>query len=196
MEQTEKTLSPQESLRIIQETIDLAKRTFRDNGFHFLIWGWLVVIASAVHWYLLVNQSYPRPEMAWAIMVVVGMPAALIREWLRSKKGKNDNIFHKWHGLVWLGFGISMAISIPFAVRNGLSPIPFILVLTGFATFISGVLLRFIPLIMGAATIWAGALWCLFLSPDQHLLVQAACAVLGYLLPGYLLNRQMSKNHV
>ena len=79
--------------------------------------------------------------------------------------------------------------------RGGLSPVPFILILVGFATFMSGVLLRFRPLIFGAAVIWAGALWCLFLSPPQHLLLQAATAVLGYLIPGYLLNAQ-SRRHV
>ncbi len=197
MEHLGKTLSPQESLRIIQDTIDLAKRSFRDNGFHFLLWGWLVVLASVTHWYLLVNHLHPNPEIAWSVMVVIGVPAAMIREWLRNKKTlQAPNLVHQWYGWVWLGFGISMLISIPFAVRSGVSAIPFILVLTGFATFISGILLRFKPLIFGAAVIWAGALWCLFLNPAQHLLIQAVCAVFGYLLPGYMLNLEKQKSDV
>ncbi|MDX1913769.1 MAG: hypothetical protein SFV22_19895 [Saprospiraceae bacterium] len=196
MEQAEKTLTPQESLRVIRETIDLAKRSFHDNGFHFLLWGWLVVLASSVHWYLQTNALHPNPEIAWGVMVIIGLPAALIREWRRSKKVKSPNLFHQWYGLIWLGFGISMAIAIPFTVRNGLSPIQPILILTGFATFMSGIILGFRPLIIGAITIWAGALWCLFLLPEQHLLVQAGCAILGYLLPGYMLNHQMRRNHV
>jgi hypothetical protein len=191
MQSTEKTLNPQESLRVIRETIDLAKRSFHDNGFHFLLWGWLVVLASMIHWYLQTKQLHPNPEIAWMVMVVIGVPAALIREWLRSKKEKTSNLFHQWYGLIWLGFGISLVISIPFTVRSGLSPVALILILSGFATFMSGVILRFRPLIFGAITIWAGAVGCLFLAPEQHLLVQAACAVLGYLLPGYLLNQQM-----
>jgi len=196
MEQTEKALSPQESLRVIRNTIDLAKRSFRDNGFHFLLWGWLVVLASTVHWYLLVNRLHPNPEIAWAVMVVIGMPAAFIREWLRKKETQTPNLFHRMYGIIWVGYGISMALTIPLAASNGHSPVPFILVLTGFATFMSGIILSFKPLIFGAATIWAGALWCLFLSSDQHLLVQAASAVFGYLLPGYLLNHQMRENNV
>ncbi|MFN0214762.1 MAG: hypothetical protein ACKVT2_10945 [Saprospiraceae bacterium] len=198
MEQTEKTLSPQESLRVIRETIDLAKRSFRDNGFHFLLWGWLVVLASMIHWYLLVNRLHPNPEIAWAVMVVIGMPAALIREWLRSKQtqAQTPNLFHRMYGLIWLGYGISMVLSIPLAISNGISPVPFILVLTGFATFLSGIILSFKPLVFGAVAIWAGALWCLFLSPEQQLLVQAASAVFGYLLPGYLLNYEMRESHV
>jgi len=196
MEQTEKALSPQESLRVIRNTIDLAKRSFRDNGFHFLLWGWLVVLASAVHWYLLVNRLHPNPQIAWAVMVVIGMPAAFIREWLRKRETQTPNLFHRMYGFIWLGYGISMVLTIPLAANSGHSPVPFILVLTGFATFMSGIILNFKPLIFGAATIWAGALWCLFLSSDQHLLVQAASAVFGYLLPGYLLNHQMRETNV
>jgi len=196
MENTEKTLSPQESLRVIRETIDLAKHSFRENGFHFLLWGWLVVIASTVHYYLAEIQHYARPEMAWMIMVVVGIPVAFIYEWRRGKREKTENLVRDWYGLVWLGFAISMIITIPLAVRGGLSPIPFILVLIGFATFISGMLLRFTPLFFGAAVMWAGALWCMFLTPTEHLLVQAGTAVLGYLIPGYLLNVQSRNRHV
>jgi hypothetical protein len=192
----EKNLNPQESLRVIRETIDLAKNAVRENGFHFLLWGWLVVIASATHYYLAEIQRYERPDMAWMIMVVVGIPVAFFYEWRRSKSEKTENIVHNWYGLIWLGFAISMIITIPLAVRGGLSPIPFILVLVGFATFMSGVLLRFTPLYLGAAVMWAGASWCIFLTPSQHLLVQAGAAMLGYLIPGYLLNAQSRRSHV
>ncbi len=195
MENEEKTLTPQESLRVIRETIDIAKHSFRENGFHFLLWGWLVVFASIAHYYLWEIQPVERPDIAWIVMVVVGVPVALLYEWRRNKNERTQNVMHSWYGLIWLGFGISMTISIPTAIRGGLSPVPFILILVGFATFMSGILLRFRPLIFGAAVIWAGALWCLFLSPPQHLLLQAATAVLGYLIPGYLLNAQ-SRRHV
>ena len=196
MEYEDKTLSPQESLRVIRETIDLAKQSFHENGFHFLLWGWLVAVASAMNYYFIAIQPTEQANMAWLIMVVVGVPAAFIYEWRRSRRGRTENVVHNWYGLIWLGFGISMIISIPMAVRGGISPVPFILVLVGFATFMSGVLLRFTPLYIGAAVMWAGALWCMFLAPVQHLLVQAGTALLGYLIPGYLLNAQSRRRHV
>ena len=195
MENEEKSLSPQESLRVIRETIDLARHSFHENGFHFLLWGWLVVFASVANYYFVEVHPIPNPGSAWMIMVVIGMPVAMFREWRRSKQEKTRNIVHDWYGMIWLGFGVSMLLVIPMAVRHGLSPVPFILVLVGFATFMSGILLRFKPLLFGAAVIWAAALWCLFLTPSQHLLAQAGSAILGYLLPGYLLNQQ-SNAHV
>ena len=196
MEQQEKALNPQESLRIIRETIDLAKSSFHENGFHFLLWGWLVVLCCVAHYYLEVVAQSAHPELAWMAMTAVGVPVALIYEWRRGKRQKVNNLVRTWHGLIWLGFGISMVIAIPFAVRNGLSPIPVVLVLSGFATFMSGVLLRFRPLLVGAAVIWAGGLACLWLSPVQHLLVQAIVTALGYLVPGYMLHLQSRSSHV
>jgi hypothetical protein len=196
MEQQEKVLDPQESLRIIRETIDLAKNSFRENGFHFLLWGWLVVIASTTHFYLGVIANHPRPDLAWMVMLVIGLPAALIYEWRKGKREQVDNLVRNWYGLIWLGFGISMLIAMPLSIRNGISPVPFILVLSGFATFMSGVLLRFRPLVIGALIIWLGSVVCLWLPSGQQLLVQAGVTVLGYLVPGYLLNLQSRSRHV
>lgn len=195
MEASENKLSAQESLRVIQETIDLAKSGFKEDGFYFLLWGWLVAIASASDWYMAVVMQNERHSMAWLIMILIGIPVSFIRQWREEKRESNKNIVNQWYGLVWLGYGISMILAIPLSVRGGMSPVPFILVLTGFATYMSGILLKFKPLLIGAAVFWAGALWSMFLSNSDHLLIQSASSVLGYLIPGYLLNSQ-SKKHV
>lgn len=194
MEIEEKNLSAQESLRVIRETIDLAKSGFREDGFHFLLWGWLVAIASAADWYFVAIQPDERHSMVWLCMFI-GVPISLIREARRGKREKAQNIVRAWYGKIWLGYGISMILVIPIISRLGISPVPVILILTGFATYMSGILLKFQPLLIGAAVFWAGALWCVFLSNPQHLLVESASAVLGYLIPGYLLNSQ-SKTYV
>ncbi|MBL7825930.1 MAG: hypothetical protein JNJ57_04815 [Saprospiraceae bacterium] len=194
MENKETQLSAQESLRVIRETIDIAKNGFREDGFHFLLWGWLVAIASFADWYLWTVARHPDHAKAWMIMAVVGVPVSMIREWRLSKKVKNQNVVRDWYGFVWLGFGISMLLIIPSAVMKNVSPVPFILAITGMATFMSGILLRFTALIIGAAVIWAGCLWCMFLPVEHHLLVQGFTAVLGYLVPGYLLNHQARKH--
>lgn len=197
MEQEEKLLNPQESLRVIRETIDLAKSGLRENGFHFLLWGWLVVAACVGEYYLGVIMRYPYHNLVWVIMTVVGIPAGLIYEWRRDKKEPAmRNIIHDWYGRIWLAFGISLFITIALAAGAHLSPIPFILVLVGFATFVSGSILRFKPLIWGSIAMWAGGAICIPLAPEAHLLVQAIATILGYLIPGYLLNIKARNRHV
>lgn len=197
MENEEKVLNPQESLRVIRESIDLAKSSLRENGFHFLLWGWLVVLACVGSYYLDVVLHHPRHYLVWIAMTFIGLPVALVYEWRREKKRPTvRNTINDWYGRVWLAFGISLFFVIALAVSARLSPIPFILVLVGFATFVSGSLLRFRPLIFGAVAMWVGAIICLPLSPQEHLLVQAAATVLGYLVPGYWLNRKARVRHV
>ena len=40
----EKQIDEQMSLRIIAEAIENAKANFKDNGFFYLLWGWLVLV--------------------------------------------------------------------------------------------------------------------------------------------------------
>jgi hypothetical protein len=197
MENEEKTLNPQESLRIIRETIDLAKSSIWQNGFHFLLWGWLVVFASLADYYLSVVVHSPKHYMAWLSMTVIGVPVALIYEWRREKKAPTvANTVRSWYGRVWLAFGISLFITILLTAGARLSPIPHILVLAGFATFVSGALLRFKPLVYGSIAMWVGAMVCLVTNYQEHLLVEAVAMVAGYLIPGYLLNIQVRNRNV
>ncbi len=192
MENEEKALNPEESLRIIRETIDLAKSGLRENGFHFLLWGWLVVLSCVVNYYLLVvaGMAPDKASMVWLGMVIIGVPAATLYSIRRQKAQPAPNLVRSWYGRVWLAFGISLFLAIFLTANVGLSPIPFILVLVGFATFVSGTLLRFKPLVYGAAAAWACAFICTFLRPEEQLLAEALAIVLGYLIPGYLLNAQ------
>ena len=197
MENEEKVLNPQESLRVIRETIDLAKNSIRQNGFHFLLWGWLVVIASLADYYLDVVMNHPKHFMAWIIMTVIGVPAAIIYEWRRGKKQpKAANAIRDWYGRVWMAFGISLFLTIILTLNSHISPVPYILILAGFATFVSGSLLRFAPLIYGAVALWVGAAVCLNVGYQEHLLVEAVAMIAGYLIPGYLLNSQARNRHV
>jgi FtsH-binding integral membrane protein len=196
MKHDEELLTPQESLRVIRETIDLAKHNVRENGFHFLLWGWLVMLTCLASYFLALNDQPRADTLPWMIMMAIGIPAALIYERRRDKKRQPENMVRDWYGLIWLGFGISLFLVISLSVQARLSPIPFILVLVGFATFMSGILLRFRPLVVGAVVMWVAAAVCLAVPAQAHTLVQGVATGLGYLVPGYLLNRQARARHV
>ena len=114
----------------------------------------------------------------------------------QKKTTQEQNIVRKWYGQVWMAFGISLLVGMAVAVVMKFSPVPIILLLAAFATFLSGVLLRFPPLIFGAVVLWVAAIGCLILPAEAHGLLQAGAIVLGYLVPGYLLNAQARKRHV
>ena len=196
MENTEKVLNPQESLRVIRETIDIAKSKLSNNGFHFLLWGWLVVLGSLADYYM-TTREMPYPlHIAWIIMPVIGMPVALVYKLRQDKSNPTPNVVRDWHGYIWMAFGISMFLTFLLTSSAGITPIPFLLILAGFATFLSGILLRFKPLVVGGIIFWVGALISVWLPGETPLLVNAAATVAGYLVPGYWLNRQFRSSHV
>ncbi len=56
------TFNEQDSIRVITEMIENSKSNFKDNSFFYLLWGWLVLIASVTNFALLKMGYY---EIAW-----------------------------------------------------------------------------------------------------------------------------------
>lgn len=63
--QTE-NFSPKDSLQLIDSMINQAKNRFTENGFLYLLWGWLILICSVGHFVLLKLQLVKHPEIIWA----------------------------------------------------------------------------------------------------------------------------------
>jgi len=190
MDNQESNFDPAESLRIIRETIDVAKASVQENGFHFLLWGWLIVIGGTGHYLLADVYQHPKAHMIWLGVSFSGALIALLYEWRRERKKHDANVVRNWYGMVWLGFFITMMFSVVWTQKNHLSPTPIIMGIAAFAVFMSGALLKFKPLVYGAIVFWVGAFICLFVKGNQDSLVLAVAAALGYLIPGYLLSKK------
>ncbi len=186
---------PRESLRVIQEVIDVAKRNVQENGFHFLLWGVLITVSALGEWSLWNATDFGAPWLVWAIFPPIGGIIALVYEWQRDRAKRPENVVRRWYGQVWLSFVICLVLLLMFGLRYRVPPTPLVMVMAGFATFLSGTLLQFAPLRWGGVALWAGAVACLPLAAEQHGLVMATATVLGYLAPGLMLHRQYRKSH-
>jgi hypothetical protein len=67
---------------------------------------------------------------------------------------------------------------------------PMVLVLYGIATFVSGGVLQFRPLVIGGICCWVLAVAAMFLPFEYQLLALAAAVAAAYIVPGYLLSKQ------
>lgn len=187
------TLSHEKSLQIIQSMINTAKNKISENGFYFLLWGLLVIIACITQFIMIKAGYAEESNLVWMIMPLVGVPIALIYGFNQSKKEKIKSHIDKLSGFLWLGFGITLGVMIFVAVYSKVSPIPFILALVGLATFVSGAIYKFTPLILGGIVFWISCIVCLFISEQNQLLIDAAATFLGYIVPGIILWKK-SKN--
>lgn len=189
METSEKELSADKSLEIIQSMIATAKNNLTDDGFHFLLWGVLVIAASLGQYYLAAVVEYENNFIPWMLMPAVGVPAALIYEWQKKKTEKVKTLFDSIFGFLWMSAGITMFLIIYISVKNGVPPVPFILSLVGLATFLSGNILKFKSLTIGGIIFWLAAFATTCVDPLSQLLINAGATFLGYIIPGILLWR-------
>lgn len=183
----QKELSQEESLQVIQGMIDLAKNKISDSGFHFLLWGGLVILASLTQYFMIKDGWQEESNLVWGIMPLIGIPAAFIYERRRQRTHPTHSKFDRMYGYLWLGFGITTVITIYVNVSNGINPIPSIMLLVGLATFVSGAIYRFLPLTVGAVVFWISSIICTELNGPEQLLMNAVAIFIGYIIPGLLL---------
>ena len=69
-----------------------------------------------------------------------------------------------------------------------------ILMPVGAATFLSGIIVRFNPLLVGGVVFWISGIACYFVNSTDQYLIGGIAMIFGYLVPGYMLRNQ-KENH-
>lgn len=183
----EKEMQPSESLAIISGMINTAKNRIADDGFLLIFWGWLVLAASLSH-YACISLNIPHGYIAWMALMPVGAVVSIFYGLKQQKKERIRTYVDIYLGYNWAGFIIAMVIALVMMPLHGMKTTYFFLmVLYGLATFISGGLLRFRPLIIGSLFSFAFAVISVFANTADQLLCISAAILCSYVIPGHLL---------
>lgn len=188
MENKNETLNPQQSLDLITSMIRQAKGNVQKSSFHFLLWGWTIVIANLGVYFMLEFTGIKNPFIMFAITI----PAAVISMLYGMKQGKKvsaPTVLDSIHMWLWIGFGINCFIMAAFGGKTNYQINPVIITMCAVPTFVSGVMLRFKPLIIGGALFWVFGIICFLVDPKIQFLVAALAVSVGYLVPGYMLKK-------
>jgi hypothetical protein len=188
-ESQEQPLDSKESLEIIRSMITQAKGDFRANAFHFLLWGWIVMTGSLGHFFLLEYSSLPYPELAWSV-IIVGIIGSVLKGVQQNRDSRVKTYTGNIYAVIWISFFINYIVLMIFIAKINFYITPITLLLAAGATLISGSLLRFRPLQLGAAGIWVAGISSFMVTLPYQLLMMAAAIFLGYLIPGYLLKNK------
>jgi len=185
----DKTISEQEGFLLIQQMIQATKTRISEDGFMYLLWGWLVLIASLTQFVLIQMQSNYN-GLAWLLMPV-GAVISVVYSRRQSKSQTVRTYVDEFMGYLWGAFGASLFIVLASTAKLGLaSTYPMVLVLYGIATFVSGGVLKFRPLMFGGVACWVLSIVSMFLPFEFQLLALAAAVLIAYVIPGYLLRQQ------
>lgn len=187
--ENKKELSPKESIDIINKIIESTKVKVRKNAYYFLLWGWITLIACLLHYIFFKFSLIEKPHQAWWV-VVVGIVLTLIYNFKRSKDDEPFTHLNKVLAITWLAFFICYMIVILYLREFNYKVFQLIFILAGYATFVSGMILKFKPVLVGGIIFWLGCIISFYLSFENQLLISMPIIIFGYLVPGYLLKRK------
>ncbi len=189
--ENEKELTQEESLRIIHEMISAAKNDVKADSFIFLLWGWLVFVAS-IGQYILILMDKEWNAIVWWLMPIGGLITA-IYSIKRNKKDKTKTNVTESLKYTWIAFGAAMLIIMFFNSMELFQVLPCIMVLYGMGLFLSGGAIKFKPLIFGGIFCWICAIAGFEIQNIYQLLILATAVFGGYIVPGYLLQMNNKK---
>ncbi len=183
-------LSEQESLQIIRQMVDKAKGNVGDDAIFYLLWGWLVLSASIIHFTLNYLGS-PYFWAVWPVLMTIGGIASGIIGAKKSKKQPTRGYIDKLMGYLWGGFVITLLIVLLQARLIGWNYAYAIMIsLYGLATFISGGVLNFKPLIYGGISAWILSIISFYVPMNWVVLLVGLSMITSYLIPGYMLKNK------
>lgn len=192
------SFSHAESLELIESMINRAKDRFNEDGFLYLLWGWVVLLCSVAEFILLqihFKQHYLVWSLTWA--------AAIFQLFFLRRKRQRQTVRTYTDDIVkyvWLTFIISMflaAVLIGFIQGKEYYKLvdPLFLVLYGMPTFLSGVILRFKPLMVGGIGCWVLSVLCTVIPVEFQLLLVSVAMVIAWIIPGYLLRMKFRRTN-
>jgi hypothetical protein len=195
MENEEKMMTGEESLRIITEMINKTKVNIRQGSFHLLFWGWLLLFCSLASWILADFTEFAHPYLVW-VLIAPGAFISLIYGFVNGKKARIHTYADGIYMWTWIGFMIAAVILLILKSQSMQTLTEYILLLTGLPTFLSGFIIRFKPLIVGGICFWIIALLVHFAGPNLAPLGTPVAILIGYLIPGYMLRNKVNHDAV
>jgi hypothetical protein len=184
----EENFSPQQSLQLIDSMIRKVRSDIGANRFYFLFWGWLTFLAILTQFVLKVVVGYRHHYLVWLAII----PAVIITIVRSGKAQRRDYSTYLGDSMkfLWMGIGISffvLSIIISYTKGGCLIAYPFFILFYGLGTFVSGMFLKFRPLIIGGVFNWVLACICVFLPYDYQLLIAAVAILTSYIIPGHII---------
>lgn len=195
MENEEKMMTGEESLKIITEMINKTKVNIQQGSFHLLFWGWLLLFCSLSAWALASFTKFSQPYIVWAL-TIPGAFVSLIYGFVSGRKVRYHTYAGRIYMWTWIGFLITAIILFIIQAQSLQSVAAYILLLAGLPTFLSGFIIRFKPLIAGGICFWIIALLVHFAGPSVAPLGTSVAMLFGYLIPGYMLRNKVNHDAV
>lgn len=183
-------MTPAQSLKLIEDMIGQAKRSFHRQSYYFLLWGILLIGAMIVNYIFAVRGSV-LGGYAWPVVGVAGGILSFLHGSREGRKKPVTTAMDRVIMWLWTGFVVTMLTTmLASASSHNAMAMGSIIVLTGLPTFVTGQLMRFRPLIAGGILFWVLGAVSYFVPQEWMVLLYIVAMLFGYIVPGLMLKRQ------
>lgn len=195
-------LTPEEGFKIINKAIANFKINFKEGAQVFLLWGWILILASVSHFIILTilnnmeaqELTYGSWELKgllslanWVVYCLLGF---ILMYFMNRKLHKNKKIYSYLDGYInnlWKVTVFAFFLAALICVKLGITPPPVMLLIAGIATTTTGLLIKFRPVIIGGMSFFIFSIASTFVSNEYLALIVSVAIMCGYLIPGYFL---------
>ncbi|HMH34270.1 MAG TPA: hypothetical protein VK543_14630 [Puia sp.] len=185
----EKPLSAEDSINIIMDAIGKTKENIKENSFYFLLWGWVVSIASFSFFLLQRYTSFPYFFLPFPVLGSIALTITVIY-YLRNKSTTTQTYFGYFLSRLWMVLAVCFITVVFINVSRKLPPFTDTLIIACIGTLVSGWVMKFQPLIIGGIVFLISAIVSIYIPDEYKALLHGVAIVIGYLIPGYLLKKQ------
>jgi hypothetical protein len=186
----EESLSAQESLDVITAAINRTKENIRDNYFPFLLWGWLIAIASFSFFLLKYYTNSRYFFIPFPLLSIAGIIITIV--WYSRKRAGvvTESYLNYYLNRMWLVLGVCFIAVVFINVSQNLAPFTYTLILAAIGTLVSGLTMKFRPLVIGGVVFLLSGLVSIYVPDVFKALLHGVAILAGYVIPGYLLKNE------
>ena len=187
MEQESK-LTPQQSLTLITEVINQTKENIKSHSFIFLLWGWALSIASIFRFVLQTQTTFEYYFLPFPISVAIALVITIFYNQNKTSETHLNYFLKK----LWMALAFGFITIVFVSVYQKIEPFTYTLILAAIGTIVSGMAMKFKPLVLGGVCFLIASISCVFVAEEFKVLLHGIAIVIGYLIPGYLLKNLKS----
>lgn len=184
-------MSESESMQLITSMINKAKNWYGETGLFYLIWGWVILFCCLTQFIAVHFFDNQNAHFVWLLVYLV-----LIFQIIYTRRMKRNRATKTYtreiNGFVWIAFFICLMLTIFICVSFKRYELinPLLLILYGMPTFLSGIIIKFKPLIIGGIFCWVMAIISPFVMVEYQVLLSAAAVITAWIIPGHLLRNK------
>jgi len=191
------TLTPEESLLLITNTIEETKKRFEENGHLIILWGVITFTVFFSQYVFSLMGLYKKFDIIWTVIL---FPLGAIYSFIYiRKKMKNlpATLLTRVMGTMGWAMGLNlMILGFLFGQQLGDALAPVFLIMLALSMIVIGASIKFKPLFIGGLLLNLIGLGSFFLDRDYHGFSMMLGAVVGLIIPGILLNKARRKENV